>query len=202
MLRPCSRADRASSIPKTKHTTACDFLGIFRVSPVFGSVAESMCAIKCRLCSSGLYISMTAPLSTSACSSLVKVSDLPESSGSRPTTIVSKIFSCGFASSRGCLFMESVRGDARLLSDYFNAVPALLAEQAPLQLFLREQALSSHHLLKRADKVLHFRFRPNGKPHVIRHRWKQPANCDVFFLHRFDERHDRFLTIEHDEVGL
>src|SRR4029077_4519419 len=113
MLRPCSRAGFASSIPNTKQRTAEASLEIFRFSPVFGSVAESIRATKCRLCSSGLYISMVRFLSRSACSSLVKLSALLELSVMKAAAMISK-------SLRDRLFMERVRGGTEFLSDYLT----------------------------------------------------------------------------------
>src|SRR5438309_5163078 len=113
MLRPCSRAGCASSIPNTKQRTAEAVLEIFRFSPVFGSVAESICATKWRLCSSGLYISMVRFLSRSACSSLVNLSALLELSATQKAALISN-------SLRGRLFMERFRGGGGFLSHYLE----------------------------------------------------------------------------------
>ena len=38
--------------------------------------------------------------------------------------------------------------------------------------------------------------------HVSRIGREQAPDGDVFVFHSFNDRHDRFFTIEHDEVGL
>src|SRR5206468_4308279 len=76
--------------------------------------------MKWRLCSSGLYISITAPLSTSACSSVVRTSALVKLSGATLAAIVSKTLKCGFASLTSSLFMPSIRAAVAFLSAYFS----------------------------------------------------------------------------------
>src|SRR5258708_32406073 len=81
--------------------------------------------MKCRLCSSGLYISMTAPLLTKACSSGVRVSGLAESSGKKKAVSSSKTFNCSFSDPRNASLMKSVRSRTEFLSDFLRFTQAL-----------------------------------------------------------------------------
>src|SRR5712692_4442423 len=81
--------------------------------------------MKCRLCSSGLYICMIRFLSRSACSSLVNLPALLELSATQKAALIAN-------SLRGRLFMESVRGGTRFLSDYLMSSP-MPEKQAQIQ---------------------------------------------------------------------
>src|SRR5207249_3003963 len=72
--------------------------------------------MKCRLCSSGLYICMIRFLSRSACSSLVNLSALLDLGAMKEAAAISN-------SLRGRLFMQSVRGGTEFLSDYLMPSP-------------------------------------------------------------------------------
>src|SRR5882724_11807527 len=76
--------------------------------------------MKCRLCSSGLYICMTAPLLTRDCSSAVRVSGLLESSGMKAAVIISKTLNCALLVLTNDFLIESIRGSAEFLSDHFE----------------------------------------------------------------------------------
>src|SRR5215831_10206204 len=62
---------------------------------------------------------MKAPLSTSACSSAVRVSALVKLSGAKLAAIVSKTLKCGFAALTSGLFMPSIRAAVAFLAAYF-----------------------------------------------------------------------------------
>src|ERR1700730_8257593 len=78
--------------------------------------------MKCRLCSSGLYICMNAPLSTSACSSLVRVSDLPELTGIRETAAITKTLHWGFLRFTNAVLMDSIRARRETSFRLFGAL--------------------------------------------------------------------------------
>jgi hypothetical protein len=75
--------------------------------------------MKCRPCSSGLYICMIAPLSTRACSSSVRASAWLELSGIKKAVMISKTLNCALPVLTSSFLIERVRGSAEFLSDYF-----------------------------------------------------------------------------------
>src|SRR5437773_676522 len=98
--------------------------------------------MKWRLCSSGLYISITAPLSTSACSSAVRVSALVKLNGATlAAAIVSKTLKCGFASLTRALFMPNIRGSGSFsFSLFFHIIEFLEVETSNCCRSLRRKA--------------------------------------------------------------